>query len=127
IESTIFVVPLGTPVGPSEIVVVANGIPSSPVPLNVDTFHLNIPIFEEAIYLRLIGSLADGPLWVLGPHGPIPIGPWGPKVAREAELAREQVVSGLRALRRLGSDIARERQQVASAAPLAPHEDDEVA
>jgi len=83
------------------------------------------PIFEEAIVARLIGSLADGPLWVLGPHGPIPVDPWGPKYAKEAVAARQQVIKGLKALQQLGAELNTNRKKIANATPLAPDEDSE--
>jgi hypothetical protein len=125
IESTNFLIPWGTPEGASELVVVANGVPSLPVPVCVEAFHIHWPIFDDAIFARLIGSLADGPLWVWGPHGPVPVDPWGPKVVKEAEAARKQIVKGLMTLRKLGSELAQSRLKVASAAPLAPDDDDE--
>jgi hypothetical protein len=126
IASTSFLIPWGTPEGASEMVVVANGIASMPVPVCVEAFHIHWPLFEDAIFARLIGSLADGPLWVWGPHGPVPVDPWGPKVAHEAEAARKQIVSGLMTLRKLGGELAEQRQKAASAAPLAPDDDDEI-
>jgi hypothetical protein len=126
IESTNFLMPLGTPEGDSEIVVVANGIASAPVPVQVRHFHLHWPLFDEAIYARLIGSLADGPLWVWGPHGPVPVDPWGPKIAHEAAAARAQIVAGLKTLHKLGAEVVDLRRRVAAAAPLAPDDDDEV-
>ncbi|KWE98819.1 hypothetical protein WL80_32740 [Burkholderia ubonensis] len=122
IESTNFLVPWSTPEGASELVVVANGIASTPVPLLVEHFHINWPLLDEAIFSRLIGSFADGPLWVLGPNGPVPVDPWGPTVAREAEAARKQLVSALMTLRKLGDEVANSRQKDAAAVPLAPDE-----
>ena len=55
----------------------------------------------------LIGSLADGPLWALTPHGPVPVDPWGPKIAKEAKSAFRQIVSGFRELRDLGREVTK--------------------
>jgi hypothetical protein len=119
IESTQFFVPWGTKTGPSELCVVANGISSSCSPIDVQGW-LKWPWFEEAIWTRLIGSLADGDLWVLGPRGPIPVDPWGPRYARPAAAARKQILDGLKALERLGKAVTLERKRLADATPLAP-------
>ncbi len=117
IHSTNFFVPFGVPIGASELCVVANGIASPCVSVNVAPFRWHIP-FDDAMFNRLIGSLADGPLWVLGPNGPIPVDPWGPDLARQATTARTQVVKGLRALRALGDRLDVKRmKQVGKVAP----------
>jgi hypothetical protein len=124
IHSTNFFVPFGVPIGASELCVVANGIASPCVSVNVAPFRWHIP-FDDAMFNRLIGSLADGPLWVLGPNGPIPVDPWGPDLARQATTARTQVVKGLRALRALGDrlDVKRMKQ----AGKVAPAIDEDYA
>ncbi len=124
IQTTNFVIPWGTPEGAAELTVVANGIASEPWPVCVEEFHFHWPIFDDAIFARLIGSLADGPLWVWGPNGPIPVDPWGPKVAHEASGARNMIVTGLLTLRKLGGELQAARQKVALEAPLAPDDDD---
>jgi hypothetical protein len=124
IVSTNFLVPWGAPEGASELVVVANGVASHPVPVCVEHFHIHWPIFDDAIFARLIGSLSDGPLWVWGPHGPVPVDPWGPKVAHEAEAARKQIVAGMMTLRRLGGELAQNRQKIAGAVPLAADDEE---
>ena len=63
---------------------------------------------------QLIGSLADGPLWVLTPHGPVPVDPWGPKIAAEAKEAFHQIVRGIRSLRDLGREV--DKMQLGTAA-----------
>lgn len=113
VHHTNFTVPLSMPTGPTEIVVIANGIPSHVVEAHCESFFLHIPPNEEA-WARLIGSLADGPLWVLGPNGPIPVDPWGPKVAREAEAARAQVLNGIRTLQKLGKEVETNREEIAN-------------
>jgi hypothetical protein len=74
----------------------------------------------------LIGSLADGPLWVWGPHGPVPVDPWGPKEADQARAARRQIVDGLTTLHELGAALEQERDKAVAAEPLAPDDDDDV-
>jgi Kelch motif len=113
IQHTTFKVPFGAPHGASQLVVIANGIPSNAWTVNVKPFHFwNFPNFEA--FQQLIGSLADGPLWVLGPHGPVPVDPWGPKVAKRAEQAYSEIRSGIRALYELGNEVIslREKESV---------------
>jgi hypothetical protein len=69
VQSTCFAVPFGIEFGPSKICVVANGISSQCWPVEVQAFRWPFP-FDEAMVNVLICSLADGPLWVLTPHGP---------------------------------------------------------
>ena len=104
VQSTNFKVPCGVPDGLYSLCVVANGISSDCVPVVVGAFHLNIPI-NEALVNQLIGSLADGPLWVLTPHGPVPVDPWGPKIAAEAKKRSHQIVRGISSLRDLGREV----------------------
>jgi len=111
IHHTNFTVPFGVPDGDVEIVVIANGIPSHAVHANLMKFIIPFPIDEKA-WAFLIGSLADGPLWVLGPNGPVPVDPWGPLVAKEAEVARRQIVDGIRSLQRLGHEVDANRAKV---------------
>lgn len=124
IEHTNFRVPWTAPIGPSELYVVANGIASYAYDINVRAFRWPWA-FDEAIYKYLIGSLADGPLWVLGPHGPIPVDPWGPKYKAEAKEALKQLVKSVEKLRELGGKVQQLRGKAAQAAPLAPDDDDE--
>jgi hypothetical protein len=98
------------------MVVVANGIASCPVFICVEPFRLTLPL-DEALVNFLIGSLADGPLWVLGPNGPIPVDPWGPEVAKEATAARHAVVQGLKELQNLGAKVAKLRSKATSMIP----------
>ncbi len=125
VHSTNFFVPCGIPPGPSEICVVANGIASPVEYLAVRPCAFHWPIFDERMYLMLIGSLADGPLWAWGPHGPVPVDPWGPKVAAKTKAARKAIVKGLEALHELGRQVTKSRAKVASAEPLAPDDDEE--
>ena len=125
IESTNFFLPLGIPEGPSEICVVANGIASSYRPINVEFFIVHWPLLDEETVAFLFGSLADGPLWVLGPHGPIPVDPWGPKYVKEAGAAWDQIRKGVKSLQKLGAGVNADRKKQANAAPLAPDDDSE--
>jgi hypothetical protein len=104
IQSTTFAVPFGAPHGPSELIVIANGIRSNVRHVNVKPFRFWIfPNFEE--FNQLIGSLADGPLWVLGPNGPVPVDPWGPKVVARAREAYASIRAGVRELYALGDEV----------------------
>ena len=125
IESTEFFVPWGIKAGLSELCVVANGISSPCCPIEVRP-RFRWPWFDYAIWARLIGSLADGDLWVLGPNGPIPVDPWGPRYAKPAAAALKQILDGLRTLEKLGKAVTLERKRLADATPLAPDDDSEV-
>lgn len=114
IHGTTFKVPFGAPAGASQLVVIANGIASNVCSVNVKPFRFwNFPNYES--FNRLIGSLADGPLWVLGPNGPIPVDPWGPKVAESATRAYASVREGIRALYELGDEVISLRAKEAAA------------
>jgi hypothetical protein len=105
-QSTNFTIPCGVPVGSYNLCVIANGIESDCVAVDVEPFQFRIPITEAAVNY-LIGSLADGPLWVLTPNGPVPVDPWGPKIAQEAKNAFRQIVNGFRELRNLGREVTK--------------------
>jgi hypothetical protein len=109
-QHTSFKVPAGMEHGAAELEVVVNGIASEPIRVNVWPFLLHFHIDEAAVN-TLIGSLADGPLWVLGQHGPVPVDPWGPKIGKEAEAARDSIVSAVRELQRLGNEVQKLREQ----------------
>jgi hypothetical protein len=109
-QYTSFKVPAGMEHGEAELEVVVNGIASEPIGVVVWPFLLHFNVDEEAVN-TLIGSLADGPLWVLGPHGPVPVDPWGPKIGKEAEAARDSIVGGIRELQRLGKEVETLREQ----------------
>lgn len=121
IESTQVHIPLSVPSGQYELVVIANGIPSAGIPLAIEVDN---PLFgrwhqEEATFVHLIGSLADGPLWVLGPNGPVPVDPWGPDLAQKAQEARRQILQGVSQLRELGAKLHLERLRIAKGQPRA--------
>ena len=123
--STNFQVPYNIEPGASELCVVANGISSACVPLSVTSLrHFG---HEYAEWVRLIGSLADGDLWVLGPNGPIPVDPWGPKIARDARDARNRAVDALRTLAKLGNEVFAARKKAAMASEAAPEDGSEEA
>ncbi|HLB86013.1 MAG TPA: hypothetical protein VJK29_00025 [Terriglobales bacterium] len=103
-RSTNFKVPFGLTPGLGELCVVANGIESPCLPVLVGAFQIHVSI-EEVMVNRLIGSLADGPLWVLTRHGPIPVDPWGPEIAVRAKEARQSIIQGVRALQQLGRQV----------------------
>jgi len=118
--STNFAVPSSIDQGPSELCVVANGISSPCCPLTTWKFRFPWPHYE--IWQRLIGSLADGPLWGLGPHGPVPIDPWGPKYAKDVQEAQDRILEGFRELQNVGMKLFEERLRRAKERPLAPDE-----
>jgi len=111
--------PLGVSDGPAELRVIANGIASKPVRVELGRYRLQVPITGELV-AYLIGSLADGPLWVLGPNGPVPVDPWGPDVAREAEEAWAQVTAGAEQLIKLGTELAARSLETSPAGPVEP-------
>jgi hypothetical protein len=110
IHSTLFDIPVNCPVGPAQLRVVANGIESEPVDILIKPYnpfnHLRVR-YEAAFAGMLIGSLADGPLFVLGPNGPVPVDPqWrrGEQIARRAAAARKSLVNAMAVLKRLGRE-----------------------
>ncbi len=118
IQSTTFIVPWNAETGDSEICVIANGISSVCQPVFV--YHWIIPwLLDELLVNRLIGSLADGPLWVLGPNGPIPVDPWGPKYRELAQQSWNEIIQGVRALQHLGDELNRDIQHEVSGQPVA--------
>ena len=95
----------GVDPGEYELEVVANGIPSASVPVTVDPYPTSGHLRHYDLWQRLIGSLADGELFVLRGNRPVPVGPIGPEdAARVIELllsespTREQQIYG-------GSDL----------------------
>jgi hypothetical protein len=112
VQSTSFIVPWNLETGPSEICVVANGISSVCCPIYVHNFIIVWP-HDWAYWVRLIGSLADGDLWVLGPHGPIPVDPWGPKYRQQAFEAWETIRHSIGELQIMGNEIELQRLELA--------------
>lgn len=125
--STNFSVPFATPTGESELTVIANGISSLPCTINVLPFRFIFPL-DEAMVNILIGSLSDGPLWVLTPHGPQPVDPypWASKYKKEVKEAQKQIVDGLLTLQQIGNKLFSEQINVLreNPAPI-PDESDE--
>jgi hypothetical protein len=115
VQSTTFSVPLGTAAGLSQVTVIANGIESAPMFLQVLPFTWPWP-FNDVILeaQRLFGSLADGPLWVLGPHGPIPVDPMAKLVDEGAVRgAWKQLGDAFTTLQTLGARAAQQRTAIA--------------
>jgi hypothetical protein len=104
IQSTNFTVPCGVPNGSYKLCVIANGISSDCVPVTVGPVMIKVPI-NDAMVAYLIGSLADGPLWALTPHGPVPVDPWGPDIAKQARAAFLEIIGGVKTLRELGQQV----------------------
>jgi len=109
IQSTFFKVPLGVDLGPATLTVIANGIPSEPVAIVVWPFRLHFWLNGDEILQLLAGSLADGPLWVLTPHGPVPVGPWDGKLWEETRKAYQDISSSIATLQQLGSETVAQR------------------
>jgi hypothetical protein len=123
LQSTNFAAPFDIELGPSTLHVVANGVASVGVPVTVAPSRWCIPI-DDRLIAWLIGSLADGPLWVLGPNGPVPVDPWGPKLKKEATAARQQLIGAIGKLQDLGKRLDRDRAKAAAATPHAADDDD---
>lgn len=116
LETTTCTVPAVVPAGSYQLRVIANGIPSNPVSVTVAPFAS--PRIEwPALWTWVIGSFADGPLWVIGPHGPIPVDPWGPDIQRSVRDTIKSVVSGLRLLQKMGIQVDGKRLTQAQQAP----------
>jgi hypothetical protein len=118
IQSTNFTIPWNIELGDAEIYVVANGISSAPVYVNVWRWKIGWP-FDDVMVNRLIGSLADGPLWVLGPNGPVPVDPWGPKYIKAAEDAWKKLTDAVRQLQSIGHELNHARLNEAKGKPVA--------
>ncbi len=117
IQLTHFKIPFGTELGFSEVCVVANGIASECVRVDIAPWYLRIPI-TEGLVNTLIGSLADGPLWVLGPNGPVPVpgpgDPWWDNIRKQAQEARADLLKDIKTLQSLGQEVMAHRLQEAS-------------
>jgi hypothetical protein len=117
IQYTHFKIPFGTDLGPSELCVVTNGISSECERVDIGEWHLRIPI-TEGLVNRLIGSLADGPLWVLGPNGPVPVpgpgDPWAENVRKQAQAAHADLLKSIKTLQSLGDEVMAHRLQSTS-------------
>lgn len=111
-QTTSFKVPVGVEHGFAELCVIANGIASDCVRVLVGPYLPQFPI-NEALVNRLIGSLADGPLWVLGPHGPVPVDPWGPEIEKQVRAIYASIIAQVRELTAIGREL--EQRQIAEA------------
>jgi hypothetical protein len=110
-HSTTFKLPHSIVYGDYDLTVVANGIPSFSKRVRVRPLIIG-PDYTE--FNRLFGSLADGPLWVWGPHGPIPVDPWGPQYYERAKELREQMMNAYNGLKQLGLEVFNERLELAA-------------
>jgi len=111
VQGTNFKLPFGIDQGASELTVVANGISSAAVSVEVAPFLFHVPI-DEAMVNFLIGSLADGPLWAITPHGPVPVDPWGPALTAQARKAWADITNGFRTLQQVGKQVEAAAEQV---------------
>lgn len=127
IVSTNFAVPSDIEDGQSELCVVANGISSQYVPLEVRSLLPTDAFIHRESWNLLITSLADGDLCVLGPNGPIPVDPWGQQYKEAASAARKQALDGLRMLEKLGGEVSLQRKKEADKIEGAPDEGSEEA
>jgi hypothetical protein len=109
IQATSFQVPFTVEYGPALLYLVANGISSECMRITVTPFVRQFPPFDEQMVNFLIGSLADGPLWALTPHGPVPVDPWGPHW-KEVQAVYGNIVQSLEHLQALGRQVLAERQ-----------------
>jgi hypothetical protein len=115
VQSTSFAVPTSVPNGTYDLVVIANGIPSAAVSVSVTT--LKIPFDWAAVWQWLVGSLADGPLWGIGPNGPVPVDPLGPTVVAQARDARRQMLQAIRTLQKIGGQSIQRRLKISQKLP----------
>jgi hypothetical protein len=121
VHSTNFTVPCSAPTGFCGLSVVVNGIASAETGVYVAPLRIFWPI-DEAAVAYLFGSLADGPLWVLGPNGPVPVDPqW--RGANAAAEARAAIIRGVEQLQKLGASAFVERAEAAAGVPAAIDED----
>jgi len=122
VHTTNFAVPALVPAGSYELAVVANGISSKAITVSVSKFVIPFP--WEAMWQWLVGSLADGPLWAIGPNGPVPVDPWGPKYRAEVRGARRAIVSSIKTLQKIGQQL--DQSRLAAAKRVAPVVDPEL-
>lgn len=115
VQSTSFAVPPTIAPGIYKLAVVANGIASTEVAVFVST--LKIPFDWAAMWQWLIGSLADGPLWAIGPNGPVPVDPMGPETVKKTRQEMRQMLQAIRALQKIGSQTVRQRLKISRQLP----------
>jgi hypothetical protein len=105
LQFTNFKVPCSVENGASELCVVANGIASECATIYVGNFQARLPI-EEEMWTMLIGSLADGPLWAIGPDGhPVPVDPMGPEFRKRARQIFRGIIQAVKELQGLGKEV----------------------
>src|SRR2546425_2926888 len=114
LESTNFFVPWSAPIGTAELCLVANGISSDCVKVHVHPHRVHIPHYEA--WNWLVGNLADGPLWVIGRHGPHPIGPFNGRLVERAKQAYANIRKGVEELEALGREVDARRAATESEA-----------
>lgn len=121
-HTTNFKVPYRFPDGEADFSIIANGIESNRIRIMIGADFMRIPEPHRE-FNRLIGNLADGPLFILGPHGIRPVPPFGPidlpfqKIFRQRILkAYEHIFTGLMLMN------AQHPVQPESMEPLITHE-----
>jgi hypothetical protein len=119
IVHTTMSIPASAPEGTAHLVIVANGIPSDPVEVDVVRYDRDLADVDEyAIWHWLIGDLADGPLWVIGPDGrphPVP-DTWPDSVRREIEAVGQDIRQLLARLQGIGIEMLTEDVRLAGTA-----------
>ncbi|MFL5809630.1 MAG: hypothetical protein ACJ749_08915 [Flavisolibacter sp.] len=90
-QSTNFRVPADFPEGEADLSVIANGIESNRIRVTI------IPRYKRfrdpyREVMQVIGSLADGPLFILGPGGIRPFPPFGPLDLKFEKMFRERIL-----------------------------------
>jgi hypothetical protein len=74
-------------------------------------------VFEPGLVNFLIGSVGDGPLWRLTPHGIVPVPPWGPETrdreafAERTRSAFAEISRGLQTLQALNETFEGKSQE----------------
>lgn len=95
--------PSDAPLGPAQLRVVANGIASDWCDTSIyDPHNLIEPTFPE-LWNRLVGNFADGPIFIIGPHGIKPIPPWDPG-AKQIRAAYDRILPVPEAPEALGEE-----------------------
>ena len=114
VHTTNFLVPSSTPPGSYELTVIANGIPSKGLDILVEA--LVLPFGWDRLWAWLIGSLADGPLWAIGPNGPVPVDPMGAEIRAQVRAARVAILDNIKVLEKIGKQVDKQRLKAARAA-----------
>jgi hypothetical protein len=93
-QSTNFKIPSGFPNGEADLSIIANGIESNRIRVNIVTFERIRDPYREV--LQLIGNLADGPLFIIGPGGIRPVPPFGPNDFNFEKQFKEKILRAYR-------------------------------